>query len=390
MSQAKRAFGSSFGTYTEAIFAGGQAPPPVVANCEYYNGTTWTEVADLSAARNIGQGFGLATDGYAYGGAVGGSPKSVTGERFEAPSTFVKIQEGQLFFNSTANAFKETITDIPGATWASAANLNTAGTNAAGATAGSQTAALVFAGDRPNKSTATEKWDGTSWTTVNAMSTGRNNLGGAGVTTSALGFGGNTPPYTADTEEYNGSTWSEGGDLNTVRQTTGAGSSNSSALAVGGYDPSNVTDVVEQYNGTSWTEIAEINTARYIINNTGTVTAMLGAGGQPHNASVESWDGTSWSETTDLGTAKSGGYNSGTSLSALYSGGNASPGNIANCEFWNGSSWTEIADLGTAKNVGGNCGAGTSSAAIIYCGTGPGNQTEEFTADLSNKTITAS
>ena len=147
---------------------------------------------------------------------------------------------------------------------------------------------------------------------------------------------------------------------------------------------------MEQYNGTSWTEIAEINTARYIIQNTGTVTAMLGSGGQPHNAKVESWDGTTWSETTDLGTAKSGGYGSGNSVSALYSGGNASPGNVANCEFWNGSSWTEVADLGTAKNGGSNTGAGTSSAAIIYCGTGPGNQTEEFTANLSNKTITAS
>ena len=30
--------------------------------------------------------------------------------------------EGQLFFNSTANAFKETITDIPAGTWASGGN----------------------------------------------------------------------------------------------------------------------------------------------------------------------------------------------------------------------------------------------------------------------------
>ena len=32
--------------------------------------------------------------------------------------------EGQLFFNSTTNAFKETILDVPGATWASGGNLN--------------------------------------------------------------------------------------------------------------------------------------------------------------------------------------------------------------------------------------------------------------------------
>ena len=41
------------------------------------------------------------------------------------PTTFAKITEGQLFFNSTTNTFKETITDIPAATWATGGNLNT-------------------------------------------------------------------------------------------------------------------------------------------------------------------------------------------------------------------------------------------------------------------------
>ena len=36
-----------------------------------------------------------------------------------APATFNQIQEGQLYFNSTTNTFKETITDMPGGTWAS-------------------------------------------------------------------------------------------------------------------------------------------------------------------------------------------------------------------------------------------------------------------------------
>ena len=117
---------------------------------------------------------------------------------------------------------------------------------------------------------------------------------------------------------------------------------------------------------------------------------MLGSGGQPANAKVESWDGTSWSETTDLGTAKSGGYGSGSQATALYAGGNDGSANLATTEYWNGSSWTEIADISSSRNAGSNTGAGTSVAAIIYSGTGPGNQTEEFTASLSNKTITAS
>ena len=44
----------------------------------------------------------------------------------QRPQVFSKQIEGQLFFNSTANAFKETITDFPGATWASGGALNTA------------------------------------------------------------------------------------------------------------------------------------------------------------------------------------------------------------------------------------------------------------------------
>ena len=46
--------------------------------------------------------------------------------RMTVPSVFNQQIEGQLFFNSTANAFKETISDVPGGTWASGGNLNTA------------------------------------------------------------------------------------------------------------------------------------------------------------------------------------------------------------------------------------------------------------------------
>ena len=117
---------------------------------------------------------------------------------------------------------------------------------------------------------------------------------------------------------------------------------------------------------------------------------MLASGGQPANASVESWDGTSWTETTDLGTAKSGGYGSGNQGAALYAGGNDGASNLATVEAWDGSSWTEVADISSGRNAGSNTGAGTASAAIIYSGTGPGNQTEEFTASVTNATITVS
>jgi hypothetical protein len=52
---------------------------------------------------------------------------------------------------------------------------------------------------------ATEEYDGSTWTSVNSLNTTRNVLGGAGTNTLALAFGGNTgTAYTAATEEWTG------------------------------------------------------------------------------------------------------------------------------------------------------------------------------------------
>jgi hypothetical protein len=56
--------------------------------------------------------------------------------------------------------------------WASGGNLNTA--RYLSRAAGTQTAALFFGGGIPT-STATESYNGTSWTTVNSLNTARIN-----------------------------------------------------------------------------------------------------------------------------------------------------------------------------------------------------------------------
>ena len=50
------------------------------------------------------------------------------------------------------------------------------------------TSAIVFGGSPAIADT--ESWDGTSWTELNNMNTGRNQFGPAGTATSALAFGG--------------------------------------------------------------------------------------------------------------------------------------------------------------------------------------------------------
>ena len=69
----------------------------------------------MSTARQyLGSGGSDSSNALAFGNPA----SSAATEEWDAPSTFTKQIQGQLFFNSTANAFKETITDIPGATWA--------------------------------------------------------------------------------------------------------------------------------------------------------------------------------------------------------------------------------------------------------------------------------
>jgi hypothetical protein len=46
-----------------------------------------------------------------------------------------------------------------------------------------------------------------SWTTVNSMNTARGELGGAGTQTAALAFGGESPPLRSATELWNGTSW---------------------------------------------------------------------------------------------------------------------------------------------------------------------------------------
>ena len=68
--------------------------------------------------------------------------------------------------------------------------------------------AVVKVGVPPPKanpaSTTTEQYDGTSWTSVPPMATGRRALGGAGTQTVGLAFGGTTGSNTAVTEEWSG------------------------------------------------------------------------------------------------------------------------------------------------------------------------------------------
>ena len=67
---------------------------------------------------------------------------------------------------------------------------------------GTQTAALGFGGEPTPAGALTESYNGTNWTAVNPLNTGRTKLAGVGTNTAALAFGGPSSALT-ETWEWN-------------------------------------------------------------------------------------------------------------------------------------------------------------------------------------------
>jgi hypothetical protein len=176
-------------------------------------------------------------------------------------------------------------------------------------------------------------------------------LGGssAGSSTAALAFGGANYPTTSNlavTEVWNGSTWTEVNDLNTGRESIGGCGTSTAAQANGGgatYPSSAVYNVTEQYNGTSWTEVNNLNTARdaFGYGSPGTQSASMAMGGKgaspvPKCTLVETFNGTSWSTSTVLPAEKSEMGSSGANASSAICFGGTGPGgsNHAETQVW--------------------------------------------------------
>ena len=402
LSGAARTGNMGIGLYTSALVVGGDTGS-VTGITEFWNGSSWTEIADLSTARQRAARAGSSSAGL----IAGGSPSTAVTEEFTAPAEFNQIQEGQLFFNSTANAFKETIKDIPGTTWSSGGNLNTGRKWGGQGVLGVQTATLLCGGGEPGNSAKTERYNGTSWTEVNDL----NAVNGAsmcwGTTTSAINCGG-APPR-KQVESWDGTSWTETTDFNNPRYGgLGAGSSNTSGIIFGGENPSPggphpgpYFSATEVWDGSSWTEVNEMNQARYGMLGGGAIyTAAISAGGADpvpsYAALTEIWDGTSWTEVSDMNEKRMTGVGFGITTSLIATGGDPQGDSPrTSTELWDGTSWTQLsATISTENRSQISSGGANASTGVIFGGRTPPanvqNSTEEWTANLSNKTITSS
>jgi hypothetical protein len=300
------------GTTTDALMTGGYTPPgSYSAATESWDGSAWTEVSDIATARGYS---GAGGSGYASSAAIifGGSTSTAivgNAEEWSAPATFNKITEGQLYFNSTTNTFKETITDIAGATWASGGAMNTTRAKVATAQNGPQNAAQVAGGVPAPASVNTEQYNGSAWTEVNNLNTANGLQGGTGTQTSAISFGGYSNTWLTNTETWNGSNWTEVAEVNVGRNQGGSGgSSSSSALYFAGEGPGSPPPQLantETWNGSSWTEVNNMNAGRIMCYGCGPISDALATGGATDGsgtttANTELWDGTSWTEVNNL------------------------------------------------------------------------------------------
>ena len=248
------------GVQTASLGVGGTEPPGTRGDLnEEYNGTAWTEKADLNTGRTaMGAGSnGTVTAGLVFGGATDG---------------------GESALSESWN----------GSAWTETNDLNVAHYRPGGA--GTSTAALAYGGTTPPLTAKTESWNGSSWTEVNDLNTARQQLGGGGTSTSAIATGGQippaSPPLTGATEAWDGSSWTEVSDMNTARYAMGYSSgSNTSSLVFGGELPPGGPPIyqakVEGYNGTSWTEVNDLSAVKGAPGGSGSSSiSALSFGGQ--------------------------------------------------------------------------------------------------------------
>tara|TARA_Y100000004_G_scaffold23132_1_gene23516 strand:- start:222 stop:2057 length:1836 start_codon:yes stop_codon:yes gene_type:complete len=167
--------GGAGASNTAAIVNGGKAPlinPPggLLDRTESWNGSSWTEVADLNTAREHVATVGTQTAALGSGGQASPGPVGL-------------------------------VESWNGSAWTEVNDLNLARTQSG--VCGIQTSALVFGGTPPN-TTSVEEWNGTNWSNVDTLNTAAAGIGGAGTTTAGLAYGGFSTTTLGSTEEWSG------------------------------------------------------------------------------------------------------------------------------------------------------------------------------------------
>jgi len=252
---------TSSGPRDASLYFAGETGAGHQGTNESYDGSSWTELADLNTARRNPAGFGTQTAAVCAGGLI--PPAN--------PQTQDLVEEWD------------------GSSWTEVTDVPVAGIPEAGG-AGTLTAGIIFGGDVSTGDARTDKtyhYDGTNWTAGGDLNTARRDPGAAGTQTATVAFGGmpgGTTAGTNVTEEYNGSTWTNGNNMGTSRGDAGSGGTQTDAIYAGGEtNPPGAMNNTEVYDGTNWSTAPTLATARHAGGTTSASgsTSAIYFGGHP-------------------------------------------------------------------------------------------------------------
>ena len=397
------------GSSTSTLAFGGS---PSSALTESWNGTSWTEVADLATGRENLGGAGTSTLGLAYGG----SATLTATEEWSTASPLSLAVEGQVWYNTTSNTMKAYGYTLGTGAWASGGTLpSKRGNYGACGTQSATVSGGGYDGGPPEQIlNNTILYDGTSWSSGNNMNMVKDHNFMFGIQTAAVSVGGILSPggaHQSVVEEYDGTNWTEVTNVPTTMVGGGTAGSLTAGLIMGGSTGTTPAGAATsfEYDGTNWTAGGALNTGRYRAMGQciGLQTAALYAGGfegPAPGSQVEEYDGSTWTIVGAFNTAADLGGGAGITTSAIkISGRNGPPSytTIGNVETYDGTSWTEVADVSSARSycsaTGSGAGTVGNTTALFFGGattssTPNTTATEEWNIPTSYtiKTFTAS
>ena len=259
------------------------------------NTTSWYTSSNLNAARSYTAGCGTKATALAVGGYTGSSALTSsekfsgftwttnTGWNLSTEKRYhglVGRQNSALSFGGSTNAvpYSAVAERFNGSIWTSITSMSTGRRGVAGA--GGPHSVLCFGGYTGSVSGVTEFFNGYAWSTLGALGTSRYNLAGCGILSAALSFGGNTGVVPNITEKFNGLTWSATGSLSTARELLSGCGTQDLATAFGGYTTTHV-DTTSKFNGSTWStnSVWTLNTARSGLGGAGIQSSAVSFGG---------------------------------------------------------------------------------------------------------------
>jgi len=311
-----------YGTYGQKVQYLASDPTDVQIGQVWYNSTSATlKVRSATTTGTWAAGGNLNTARYGMGNAG--------------------IQTANIAFGGATPPTTTAVENYNGTSWTSGTSMPA--TRQYQGSSGTQTAALSsggYNGSSYNNNTS-EKWNGSAWSAGGTLNTGRGGLmvGIIGLQTAGLAVGGQSPGFTTASESYNGTTWTNTPSLSSPRGFGSGWGSNTAAIVVCGPAGSYGT-AAESFNGSAWTASTSYPTSVAASAGFGTsYTNGINMNGESvpgaKVATCSAWNGTSWTATGSLGTARANMGASGDTSNGLCIGG-VTTVQVANTEEFTG------------------------------------------------------